>query len=136
MDNVAIDTVWVVVAGCLVLLMQAGFAALEMGLSRMKHSGAVAAKIIVNFALALVVFATWRPSRLALGALLFGGVSALGWYLQAVGVHYLLASMGGGSRDTLRRFAREIAPEFNTRAAAPAGDNALAGGATLAKAPS
>ncbi len=56
--------------------------------------------------------------------------------LQAVGVHYLLASMGGGSRDTLRRFAREIAPEFNTRAAAPAGDNALAGGATLAKAPS
>ena len=56
MNSVAIDTVWVVVAGCLVLLMQAGFACLEMGLSRMKHSGAVAAKILVNFALALVVF--------------------------------------------------------------------------------
>ena len=38
-------------------------------------------------ALALVVFATWRPMRLAVGALLFGGVSALGLYLQAVGVH-------------------------------------------------
>ena len=58
------------------------------------RSGAVAAKIIVNFALALVVFATWRPSRLALGALLFGGVSALGWYLQAVGVHVSTFALG------------------------------------------
>jgi alkanesulfonate monooxygenase SsuD/methylene tetrahydromethanopterin reductase-like flavin-dependent oxidoreductase (luciferase family) len=32
--------------------------------------------------------------------------------LQAVGVRYLLASMSGGSRDSLRRFAREIAPAF------------------------
>ena len=56
MNAVAIDTVWVIFAGCLVLLMQAGFAALEMGLSRMKNAGAVAAKIIVNFALAIVVF--------------------------------------------------------------------------------
>lgn len=56
MNAVAIDTVWVVFAGCLVLLMQAGFAALEMGLSRMKNAGAVAAKILVNFALAIVVF--------------------------------------------------------------------------------
>jgi simple sugar transport system permease protein len=38
-------------------------------------------------ALALVVFASWRPERVALGALLFGGVSAFGLYLQAVGVH-------------------------------------------------
>ncbi|MSO44777.1 MAG: ammonium transporter [Thermoleophilia bacterium] len=49
MNAVAIDTVWVIAAGCLVLLMQAGFAALEMGLSRMKNAGAVAAKIIINF---------------------------------------------------------------------------------------
>ena len=45
-------------------------------------------------ALALVVFATWRPSRLALGALLFGGVSALGWYLQAIGVHVSTFALG------------------------------------------
>lgn len=37
-------------------------------------------------ALALVVFATWRPLRVGLGALLFGGVSALGLYLQAINV--------------------------------------------------
>lgn len=32
--------------------------------------------------------------------------------LRQAGVHYVLASMGGGSRDTLRRFAREIVPAF------------------------
>jgi simple sugar transport system permease protein len=37
-------------------------------------------------ALALVVFASWRPVRVVLGALLFGGVTAFGLYLQAVGV--------------------------------------------------
>jgi simple sugar transport system permease protein len=47
-------------------------------------------------ALALVVFATWRPLRVAIGALLFGGVSALGLYLQAIGVQvstFALASL-------------------------------------------
>jgi len=34
--------------------------------------------------------------------------------LRAAGVHYVLANMGGGSRDSLRRFAREIAPDFAT----------------------
>src|SRR5262249_59221706 len=38
-------------------------------------------------ALALVVFATWRPGRVAIGALLLGGVTALGLYLQTVGLH-------------------------------------------------
>jgi simple sugar transport system permease protein len=37
-------------------------------------------------ALALVVFATWRPWRLMVGALLFGAVTALQFYAQAVGV--------------------------------------------------
>ncbi|SAK56305.1 ABC transporter permease [Caballeronia ptereochthonis] len=37
-------------------------------------------------ALALVVFATWRPGRLLIGALLFGAVMALQFYAQAVGV--------------------------------------------------
>ena len=47
-------------------------------------------------ALALVVFSTWRPVRVAVGALLFGGVTALGLYLQTVGVQvstFLLASL-------------------------------------------
>lgn len=36
-------------------------------------------------ALALVVFATWRPSRLLLGAYLFGGVTILQLHAQAIG---------------------------------------------------
>jgi ABC-type uncharacterized transport system permease subunit len=47
-------------------------------------------------ALALVVFATWRIGRLAAGALLFGGVSALGLFLQAINVKvsaFALASL-------------------------------------------
>lgn len=37
-------------------------------------------------ALALVVFATWLPSRVVLGALLFGAVSILQLHAQAIGV--------------------------------------------------
>lgn len=47
-------------------------------------------------ALALVVFATWRPVRVAIGALLFGGVTVLGLYLQAAGFNvstFALASL-------------------------------------------
>jgi simple sugar transport system permease protein len=47
-------------------------------------------------ALALVVFATWRPLRVAIGALLFGGVTALGLYFQAIGMNvstFALASL-------------------------------------------
>src|SRR5262245_1422984 len=47
-------------------------------------------------AVALVVFASWRPLRVAVGALLFGGVTALGLYLQTVGIHvsaFALASL-------------------------------------------
>jgi ABC-type uncharacterized transport system permease subunit len=37
-------------------------------------------------ALALVVFATWRPARVVLGAYLFGGVTMLQLHLQGLGV--------------------------------------------------
>jgi simple sugar transport system permease protein len=37
-------------------------------------------------ALALTTFATWRPTRLLLGAYLFGGVTMLQLHLQASGV--------------------------------------------------
>jgi len=37
-------------------------------------------------ALALVVFSTWMPGRLAMGAYLFGGVWILGLYAQGMGV--------------------------------------------------
>jgi ABC-type uncharacterized transport system permease subunit len=38
-------------------------------------------------ALALVVFATWKPMRVFLGAYLFGGVTVLQFYGQGMGVH-------------------------------------------------
>jgi simple sugar transport system permease protein len=38
-------------------------------------------------ALALVVFSTWRPARLLLGAYLFGGISILQLYVQGTQLH-------------------------------------------------
>jgi len=37
-------------------------------------------------AIAMVIFATWRPQRVAAGALLFGGLSALQFYFQVAGL--------------------------------------------------
>jgi Amt family ammonium transporter len=53
---VAVSTVWVVVAAVLVIFMQAGFAFLEAGLTRMKNVGHVAAKNVLIFALASIVY--------------------------------------------------------------------------------
>jgi Amt family ammonium transporter len=47
---------WVIVAAVLVILMQAGFAMLEVGFSRMKNVGSVVAKILVNLAIAAILF--------------------------------------------------------------------------------
>ncbi len=54
--SLAMDTVWVIVAAMLVLFMQAGFAMLEVGFSRMKNVGSVVAKILVNLAIAALLF--------------------------------------------------------------------------------
>src|SRR5690606_23797025 len=45
-----------IVAAILVLFMQAGFAMLEVGLSRMKNAGAVMGKILINLSLTFLVF--------------------------------------------------------------------------------
>jgi len=54
--DVAINSVWVLVAGILVMFMQAGFAFLEIGFSRGKNAGTIVAKILVNFAIAGLMF--------------------------------------------------------------------------------
>src|SRR6201991_4657152 len=54
--DVAINSLWVFVAGCLVMFMQAGFAFLEIGFSRGKNVGTVIAKILVNFSIAAIFF--------------------------------------------------------------------------------
>jgi len=53
---IAASTVWVVLAAILVMFMQAGFAFLEAGLTRMKNVGHVAAKNVLTFAIASIVF--------------------------------------------------------------------------------
>ncbi|NBB83942.1 MAG: ABC transporter permease [Alphaproteobacteria bacterium] len=45
-------------------------------------------------ALALVVFASWRPGRLLLGAYLFGGITVLQLNLQAAGAEFPLSAIG------------------------------------------
>jgi ammonium transporter, Amt family len=52
----AASTIWVVITGVLVIFMQAGFAFLEAGLTRMKNVGHVAAKNVLVFAIASVVY--------------------------------------------------------------------------------
>src|SRR5881409_3568514 len=53
---IAASTIWVVVAAVLVMFMQAGFAFLEAGLTRMKNVGHIAAKNVLIFALASIVY--------------------------------------------------------------------------------
>jgi Amt family ammonium transporter len=63
----ATDSIWLMITAVLVLFMQAGFAMLEVGFSRMKNAGAVMAKIFINLSIAMIAF--W-----AIGfALAYGG---------------------------------------------------------------
>ena len=50
--SIAASTIWVVFAAVLVMFMQAGFAFLEAGLTRMKNVGHVAAKNVLIFVVA------------------------------------------------------------------------------------
>lgn len=68
-----LDTLWIVIAASLVMLMQAGFAALETGLTRAKNSINVAAKNISDFIVAVSIF--WL-----LGYTIMFGASHGGWY--------------------------------------------------------
>jgi ammonium transporter, Amt family len=52
--SVGINSTWVIVAGALVMFMQAGFAFLEIGFSRAKNAGTVVAKILTNFSIAAI----------------------------------------------------------------------------------
>ena len=69
--QISLNTMWVIVAACLVMFMQAGFAFLEVGFSRMKNAGAGIAKILVNFSIASIAY--WAVGF----ALAFGGAGAI-----------------------------------------------------------
>lgn len=68
-DSVAINSLWVFLAACLVLFMQAGFALLEIGFSRGKNAGTIIAKILTNFSIAAILY--WAVDF----AFAFGGAS-------------------------------------------------------------
>jgi Amt family ammonium transporter len=53
---IAMNTVWVVVAAVLVMFMQAGFAFLEAGLTRMKNAAHIAGKNVLVFGVASLVY--------------------------------------------------------------------------------
>jgi Amt family ammonium transporter len=53
---ISISTVWVLIAAFFVMFMQAGFAFLEAGLTRMKNVGHIAAKNAIVLALASIVY--------------------------------------------------------------------------------
>src|SRR5436309_8652238 len=75
--GVGADTVWVVVAAVLVMFMQAGFAMLEVGFSRMKNVGTVVAKVLTNFGVASMSY--WAVGF----ALAFG--AAASWLFPIIG---------------------------------------------------
>jgi Amt family ammonium transporter len=78
--DIAINSIWVVVAAILVLFMQAGFAMLEVGLSRMKNAGAVMGKILINLSISFLMF--WAVGF----AFAFGTgnnfIGSSGWFLD------------------------------------------------------
>src|SRR5437763_16707372 len=78
----AVDTTWVIVAGVLVMFMQAGFAFLEIGFSRMKNAGAGVAKILINFSIASIAY--WVCGF----AFAFGGAGAI------AGTHGVFLNVG------------------------------------------
>ncbi len=76
----AVNQVWLVLGAILVLFMQAGFAMLEIGLSRMKNAGAVAGKIVINLSISFLMF--WAVGF----SLAFAGgnsfIGSGGWFMD------------------------------------------------------
>ncbi len=78
----SINAMWVIVAGCLVMFMQAGFLLLEVGFSRAKNAGAGVAKVLVNFSIASLCY--WAVGF----ALAFGGLG------EIAGTHGFFLNVG------------------------------------------
>jgi Amt family ammonium transporter len=52
----ALDTIWVIIAGCLVMWMQAGFALVECGLTRAKNAVNICMKNLLDFSFGSILF--------------------------------------------------------------------------------
>ena len=56
MENIGLDTVWVLIAAALVMLMQGGFSLVEIGLTRAKNSINILMKNFVDFSVGTMIF--------------------------------------------------------------------------------
>src|SRR3954471_14054385 len=83
-DSIGINSMWVIVAGCFVMFMQAGFAFLEIGFSRAKNAGTVIAKILMNFSIAGLLY--WAVGfAFAFGGPLGHVIGTHGFFLRDFG---------------------------------------------------
>ena len=100
--GIGADTVWVIVAAVLVMFMQAGFAMLEVGFSRMKNVGTVVAKVITNFSVASIAY--W-----AIGfGVAFGATAS--WLFPIIGGSGFLPTFSPGSSMNLPAMAGSTVP--------------------------
>src|SRR5438309_468074 len=98
--GVAADTAWVIVTGCLVMFMQAGFAMLEVGFSRMKNVGTVVAKVVTNLSV----------SSLAYWAVGFGFAFGAGGVFAFIGGSGFFPTFSPGSQLNLPAIAASTTP--------------------------
>ncbi len=98
--GVAADTVWVIVAACFVMFMQAGFAMLEVGFSRMKNVGTVVAKVVTNLSV----------SSIAYWAVGFGFAFGAGGLFAFIGGSGFFPTFSPGSQMNLPAIAASTAP--------------------------
>jgi Amt family ammonium transporter len=102
-DSVGFNSLWVVVAGMVVMFMQCGFMFLEIGFSRQKNAGTIVAKILTNFSICAVCwyfvgFALAFGSEPSGWTGLFGGT---GFMLQGFGDPQLAFPVMGLSNATI-----------------------------------
>src|SRR5215210_2288595 len=92
-STVPINTLWVVVAAVFVLLMQAGFAMLEIGFSRAKNAGTGVAKILTNLSIAAICY--WGVGF----AFAFGSSEVLGISDAIIGSNGFFMQFAGNPAD-------------------------------------
>jgi ammonium transporter, Amt family len=93
-ETVPGNTLWVVVAAVFVLLMQAGFAMLEIGFSRMKNAGTGVAKILTNLSIAAICY--WAVGF----AFAFGSADVLGISSSIIGSNGFFLQFSGHAADS------------------------------------
>ena len=97
--NISLNTMWVLIAGVLVMFMQAGFLFLEIGFSRSKNVGVGVAKILTNYSIAALCY--WAVGF----AFAFGGTG------EIIGDHGFFLDVSSLPAEAVAQFPiLEIAP--------------------------